>query len=186
VALDYEHHVIEAPRLELHLVSPQQLLQLADGTFDAQTITDQGFSNPFQVLLNGPSPVRWRAPQVAKDVTLNRWFIRWIVVKETRQAIGSISFHAPPDDSGMIEVGLGIIPEFQNQGYGKEALRAFWRWAIQQPEVRILRYTVGSTNTSSVALITSFGFHHVGQQIDQEDGPEEIYEMSVEEFANRL
>ena len=181
---NHEQHVIETVRLELHLVSPKVLQQLFDGTFDNSLILEQGFTNPHNVLIDRPNPVRWRAPQVAKDITLNRWFIRWIVLRDIREVIGSISFHAPPNGSGMIEVGLEIVPEFQNNGYAKEALKAFWLWAIVQPDVKILRYTVSPDNAASLAVIQNFGFDYVGQQIDEEDGPEDIYEMNVDEFKS--
>jgi hypothetical protein len=37
-----------------------------------------------------------------------------------------------------------------------------------------------------MAIINSLGFTHVGQQIDEEDGPEEIFEMSVADFSSNL
>jgi hypothetical protein len=39
---------------------------------------------------------------------------------------------------------------------------------------------------SESRLWNSLGFAHVGQQIDEEDGPEEIFEMSVTEFRSNL
>jgi [ribosomal protein S5]-alanine N-acetyltransferase len=93
-----------------------------------------------------------------------------------------ISFHAPPDDRGMIEVGFGIDVEYQNQGYGTEALAAMFDFAAREPEVQVLRYTVSASNIPSMKVITKFGFRHVGQQIDEEDGPEEIFEISAKEY----
>ena len=61
-----------------------------------------------------------------------------------------------------------------------------WSWVCEQEGVETLRYTVSAENTVSIALINKFGFKHVGQQIDDEDGPEEIYELSVEEFKTSL
>ena len=57
-----------------------------------------------------------------------------------------------------------------------------WSWACTHPEVKTLRYTVSAGNLASIALVDKFGFHHVGQQMDEIDGPEEIYELSVEKF----
>jgi hypothetical protein len=37
-----------------------------------------------------------------------------------------------------------------------------------------------------MAIINSLGFTHVGQQIDEEDGPEEIFEMSAADFRSNL
>ena len=82
----------------------------------------------------------------------------------------------------MIEIGLGIESDYQNQGFAKEALLGMWRWAVTFPEVRRLRYTVSPENGSSISVIKYFGFEFKGQQIDEKDGPEDIYEMSAAEF----
>ncbi len=175
---DHEKHLLITERLELHLVQPQHLIQIWQGNFDNSSLVTEGFSNPHLVLIEGPSPVRWRAPQVAADVTINRWFIRWIVSKDSREVVGSISFHTPPDEVGMIEIGLGIVEPHRRQGYARESLVAMWQWAARQPQVNTFRYTVSPANIPSVNLVQSFGFERVGQQIDDEDGPEDIYEQS--------
>jgi hypothetical protein len=36
-----------------------------------------------------------------------------------------------------------------------------------------------------VKIIEGFGFNYLGQQIDEEDGPENIYEMSVDQFMSK-
>ena len=128
--------------------------------------------------------MRWRAPQVQKEPATNKWFIRWIVLRSTSEVIGSTSFHGPPDEDGMIEIGLGLHEQFHRQGFGFEAVMGMWKWAATQPGVRIFRYTVSPANVASVALVLKCGFSCVGQQIDEIDGPEDIYEMSVEEFLS--
>ena len=86
----------------------------------------------------------------------------------------------------MIEIGFGICEPCRNNGYGKEALLGMWKWVIDQPGVKTLRYTVSATNGPSMTIINSLGFAHIGQQIDEDDGPEEIFEMSADEFRSRL
>jgi RimJ/RimL family protein N-acetyltransferase len=108
-----------------------------------------------------------------------------MVTKDSREIVGSISFHGAPDDLGMIEIGLGVHPDFQNQGFAYEGLRAMWKWVITQPGVKTLRYTVSPQNGASIHLIHKFGFTRVGQQIDQIEGPEDIYEMSALAFAQK-
>jgi len=182
MADDFEVHTLLTPRLELHLVHPDHLLLLADGEFDNSLLIPLGFTNPDNILVEGHSPVRWRAPQVRADVTLNRWFIRWIVRQETMEVVGSISFHSKPDENGMIEIGLGVSPNWQNNGYATESLRAMWDWVVTQPDVETLRYTTSPENGPSQRIIAKFGFAHVGLQIDDEDGPEDIYEMSAADW----
>ena len=57
-----------------------------------------------------------------------------------------------------------------------------WTWAVAQPEVRTLRYTVSKSNVASVRLVGRFNFNLVGSQIDDKDGPEDVYELSASEF----
>jgi RimJ/RimL family protein N-acetyltransferase len=60
-----------------------------------------------------------------------------------------------------------------------------WRWVCGEPGVKVLRYTVSPSNFPSVKIIEGFGFNYLGQQIDEEDGPENIYEMSVDQFMSK-
>ena len=105
------------------------------------------------------------------------------LVNRIRLHTRSSSFHGAPNENGMIEIGLGIDPKFQNQGYGFEALTGMWGWACSQEGIKTLRYTVSLTNLPSIALVNKFGFTRIGEQLDEIDGPEEIYEMSSAEFA---
>ncbi len=178
--------ILETSRLELHQVSVEDLLLLDTDPLSPELFADKPFSNPFQVLQVGPSPVRFRAPQVKQNPDLNIWFIRWIVEKSSNQVVGAISFHSPPDSEGRIEVGLGIAQEKQNLGYAKEALLAMWSWALEMPGVKIFRYTVSPQNAASISVIKFFDFDHIGVQIDEEDGPEDIYEMDCKTFAKNL
>jgi ribosomal-protein-alanine N-acetyltransferase len=86
----------------------------------------------------------------------------------------------------MIEIGLGVHPDFQRHGYAKEALVGMWSWATEQPDVQVLRYTVSATNLASMKIIHGFNFAPVGVQIDEEHGSEEIFEMSAAVFQERL
>lgn len=178
--------ILETSRLELHLISVEDLLLLDTEPLSEQLFSNKTFTNPFQVLQVGPSPVRFRAPQVRENPDLNIWFIRWIVEKSSNQIVGSISFHSPPDSEGRIEVGLGIAEQKQNLGYAKEALVAMWSWALENPSVKIFRYTVSPENKASISVIKFFDFDHIGVQIDEEDGPEDIYEMDCKTFAENL
>jgi RimJ/RimL family protein N-acetyltransferase len=185
VTMDFSddvEQVIVCERVDLHHLSARRLVGLHNGVSQEEIFRGCSYRNPHGVLTSEPSPVRWRAPQVQSDPSANKWFIRWVVLKDTSEVIGSTSFHGPPDQRGMLEIGLGIHGAFQRQGFGDETLMGMWTWAAQQPGVRIFRYTVDPNNVASVRLIQRFGFTLAGQQIDDEDGPEDIYEMSVQTF----
>ena len=177
--------VIISERLELHHISVAGIIELLERKSDTTAIAGRDFTNPHKNLVENSGPLAWRVPQVKVDPAPNKWFVRFIVLKESREIIGSTSFHGAPDSEGMIEIGLGIEPAFQGKGYAKESLQAMWRWAVSFPEVRTLRYTVSPDNLPSIAVIKYFGFDYKGQQLDEIDGPEDIYEMNAQDFSKR-
>lgn len=181
-----EQEVIQTARLELHHICADDLITLFEEPENLVIYEGKPYSNPHRQLMDESGPLAWRVPQVKEDPTLNKWFVRWIVLKESREIIGSTSFHGAPDSDGMIEVGLGIQEKFRNQGFAREALRGYWLWAIQFSEVKILRYTVSPTNIPSIRVVSSFGFEYKGEQMDDIDGPENIYEISSELFLEKL
>jgi RimJ/RimL family protein N-acetyltransferase len=175
--------LISTERLELHHIPEDGLISLLDEQRDEKAIAGRGFSNPHQVLVVEPGPLGWRVPQVKADPSTNKWFVRFIVLKDSKEVIGSTSFHGVPDENGMMEIGIGIEEPFRGKGYAREALRGMWNWVCGEPGVKILRYTVSPSNAPSIAIIEGFGFAYLGQQMDEIDGPENIYEMSTEDFV---
>ena len=177
--------VILTPRVELHHISVDGIIELFEAKSDVTAIAGRNIVNPYLNLIENPGPLAWRVPQVKEDPSCNKWFLRFIVHTESREIIGSTSFHGAPDSDGMIEIGLGIEDKFHNQGFAKEALLGMWRWAVAQPGVKTLRYTVSPDNGPSISVIEYFGFEFKGQQMDEIDGPENIYEMDIQSFNER-
>ena len=178
--------IIFTPRLELHHVPADRLITLLEDPENEAIYEGCTYTNPHRELMDNQGPLRWRVPQVKQDASLNKWFVRWLVLRSAREIVGSISFHNAPNRDGMVEIGLGVNPDFQGRGYAKEALVGMWSWVVEQPGVTVLRYTVSRSNVASVKIIQGFEFVHTGVQIDEEDGPEEIYEMSAREFTQRF
>ena len=183
--MNLKEPLISTARLELHHISGDRLIDLFEKRDDTFALSGETFTNPLRNLIDFQGPLAWRVPQVKADPATNKWFVRWIVLKENREVIGSTSFHGVPDAQGMMEIGLGIETQYQNQGYAKEALLGMWRWVLTFPEVKTLRYTVSPENLPSIAVIKYFGFDFKGQQIEEEDGPEDIYEMDRETFLKK-
>ncbi|MEN9693579.1 MAG: hypothetical protein RLZZ330_1223 [Actinomycetota bacterium] len=146
----------------------------------------QGFTNPYGHLVNGPSPMQHRIPRVRKDPSFAEIGLILAIEKSKNIIIGSAGFHDQPDENGMIEIGFGIVPEKQNQGFGKELLHGMWKMILQRPDVKVLRYTVSPENQPSMHIIKNLGFPQVGEQIDEEDGLELIFEISADEYRKRF
>ena len=183
---DYIEPIIFGERIELHHISPLRLVTLLESPEEQSIYDNRTYTNPYRVLIDDKGPLAWRVPQVMADESSNKWFMRWIVLQENQKIIGSTSFHRVPDENGLLDIGLGIDERFHTQGFGYEAVKGMWEWVSKDPLVKILRYTVSPTNLASIALINKFDFPKIGQQIDEEDGPEDIYELSVNEFLDKL
>jgi RimJ/RimL family protein N-acetyltransferase len=141
-----------------------------------------GFTNPYKHLIEGPNPLAFRIPKVKNDPSFADIAIILAINKSSKEVIGSAGFHEFPDDAGMIEIGFGIVPEMQNQGFGQELLIGMWQMICKRADVKVLRYTVAPDNVPSLHIINKLGFTKVGEQIDPEDGLELIYEQKIEDF----
>ena len=177
--------VIRTQRLDLHHVTPEEYELLAVDRADARLWIDRGFANPYRHLVDGPGPLPHRIPRVRANPGMAPYLLRLAVLREQGAIIGSAGFHDLPDDRGMIEIGYGIEPAFREQGFGRELLHGMWRWVIEQPDVRVLRYTVSVSNAVSQHIVRGLGFTHLGVQEDEEDGPEDIFEMTVADYRER-
>jgi ribosomal-protein-alanine N-acetyltransferase len=85
-------------------------------------------------------------------------------------------FHAPPDDQGRVEIGYDIVAGERRKGYAREAIHALLDWAWATNRARTCVASVSPGNAPSLAVIDAFGFRRVGEQIDEIDGLEWVFE----------
>jgi RimJ/RimL family protein N-acetyltransferase len=119
---------------------------------------------------------RLRAAQIAADPHSARWIARAVVAEPEGIVVGHAGFHGPPDTAGMVEVAYSVDPACRRQGYATAMLRELLRRAAAEPGVRTVRATISPDNAASLATIAGFGFTRNGEQWDEEDGLELIFE----------
>ncbi|MFB6772687.1 GNAT family N-acetyltransferase [Streptomyces sp. NPDC056337] len=122
---------------------------------------------------------QFRLEQMAADPGHARWIARQAVVGDQGLVVGHAGFHGPPDEVGMVEIGYSVAPDFRRQGYARSALIELLRWAAAEPAVTTVRASISPDNVASLATISGFGFVEVGEQWDEEDGLELVFEVSV-------
>lgn len=120
-----------------------------------------------------------RREQVDEDPASAHWVTGVIWDEERQLAVGRAGFHGPPDDVGMVEIGYAVDPAHRRRGYARAALEALLRRAAREPRVRTVRVTISPDNTASYELASQYGFTVVGEQWDEEDGLEIIYEVDA-------
>jgi len=168
------------PRVEIVQLDPGALRGLADGD---QPAAERTSPVPLSPYLAGPDCRRvWaiRAEQVVGAPASAAWVTGIVWDPDRELAVGRAGFHGPPDADGMVEVGYSIDPQFRRQGYARAALRALLARAEAEPGVRTFRATVSPDNVASRDLVLAHGLVEVGEQWDDEDGLEIIYELPVD------
>jgi ribosomal-protein-alanine N-acetyltransferase len=124
-------------------------------------------------------PSRERLAQLTADPSEQPWLVRAVVLRAPRRVVGNVGFHAPPDHGGRVEIGYGIVPSERRNGYAREAIAGLTDWAFATGQSRVCVASVSPRNAASLALVRSLGFHQVGEQIDEIDGLELIFERTL-------
>jgi ribosomal-protein-alanine N-acetyltransferase len=127
---------------------------------------------------------RYRSKQIAENPLDSAWITRIAVDARTSTPVGLAGFHGRPDARGMVEVGYRIDPAFRRQGYARAALEILLDVASRESEVHIVRATISPDNAASRNLISQYNFCEVGEQWDEEDGLETIFEVSASRSAS--
>jgi len=155
------------------------LAALADGDLEAANRTSPVALTPYFVDDEWRRVWRLRADQVVTDPSSQAWITGVIWDEDGQRSVGRAGYHGPPGDVGMVEVGYAVDPEFRRQGYARAALEALLDRAAREPDVRVVRATISPGNLASRSLVEKYGFVENGEQWDDEDGLEIIYEVDA-------
>ena len=129
--------------------------------------------------------LRLRRDQMRKDPGAQEWLVRAICHREpARTMIGHVGFHGKPGvnaakSEDAVEVGYTIFEPYRGRGYATEAVRAVLRWARQRHGITHFVASVSPENEPSLAIVRKLGFVQTGEQWDEEDGLELVFELEA-------
>lgn len=172
--LPWFHPKPRESQVQLDVVPRGVIDALARG--EAHSIAAQYVS----LYLMGPDCLslwRLRSAQIAADPLDIPWVTRLIRDPEITMPVGVAGFHGAPDHAGMVEIGYRVDPAWRRRGYAKRSIEILLAVAQNHPDVQTIRASVSPDNSPSIALVTTYGFTPVGEQWDEEDGLETIYEL---------
>jgi RimJ/RimL family protein N-acetyltransferase len=109
------------------------------------------------------------------------WLVRAVVVADGEGAgtvVGHAGFHGPPDPRGVVEVGYRITPEHRRRGHARAALGELLAYA-RSHGAKAVRASISPDNAASLALAGSYGFTQTGEQVDEIDGLELVFELRI-------
>ena len=120
-----------------------------------------------------------RSRQVEEDPASAAWVTGVIWDERHQVAVGRAGYHGPPDLSGMVEISYEVDPTRRRRGYARAALEVVLQRAAREPQVHTVRVTISPDNVASYRLASQHGFTEVGEQWDDEDGLEIIYDLDA-------
>jgi RimJ/RimL family protein N-acetyltransferase len=170
---------IETERLILRLLSVEALKATVDGNIGA-----------VGRLIDCAMPLDWgevkqlagmRLVQLESDPLYLPWSIRAVVLRETNEAVGYVNFHARPGPhpqfpqaANMAEIGYTVFEPWRRRGIASQALAALLRFASANGADQAV-LSIAPRNLPSLRLAKRFGFVKIGTQIDDIDGPEDVF-----------
>lgn len=90
------------------------------------------------------------------------WYTAWSIVLPGGKPVGDICFKGPPNELGEVEIGYGILDEFQGRGYATEAVRAMCSWGFSMPGCYFIQAQTEEGNRASERVLEKCGFEHAG------------------------
>ena len=105
------------------------------------------------------------------------WYAPWsMVLKDAQEYVGDLGFKGPVKKHA-VEIGYGVLPEYEGQGYTTEAVQAMTQWAFQQKDVVFVETETDPENKASQRVLEKCGF--VPDGTTREEGPRFVLESPL-------
>ncbi len=118
-----------------------------------------------------------RRDQLLADPSELPWLLRAVVDRKSGIVVGRVGFHSPPVD-GVVEIGYVVAPAWRRRGVAVEVAAGLIGMA-RDAGVRQCLGSFSPTNAGSRAVLARLGFGHVGEQMDEIDGLEEVHALAL-------
>lgn len=90
------------------------------------------------------------------------WYQVGITLQANQMLIGDLGVQISSRDSRLAEIGITIHPQYQNKGYGKEALSALLNLLLYKLGKHRVTASVDPRNLASMALMKGVGLRQEG------------------------
>jgi RimJ/RimL family protein N-acetyltransferase len=169
------------------IITPRLVLRLL--SLEALQATEAGRIEEAAGLLKLKLPPDWadlallariRLAQLNGRPHYHPWSLRAIALRGTLEAVGYVNFHEVPgrhelaQKDACAEFGYTIFESHRRHGYVEETVRVLMDWARERG-ARYFIFSISPGNVASQAFARKLGGRRIGLQIDEEDGPEDVF-----------
>ncbi len=103
--------------------------------------------------------------RLREDPTVGTWWLYYIVLEQEKNplVVGAVGYKGPPDSEGTVEVGYGVLPEFQRRGIASEATMGLIANAFEHAVVkRVIAETLPEL-VASIGVMEKCGLVFIGE-----------------------
>ena len=140
-----EYRMIETNRLRIYPTTREQMEAFIAAETDADLKT--AYTEMLEGCLRHPDQWNWNA--------------MWMIELRDGTHIGDLCFKGL-GANGTVEIGYGVLEEYQGQGYAAEAVDAVVVWALDQPDVTRVEAETAPDNRASQRVLDKCGFLPTG------------------------
>ena len=94
---------------------------------------------------------------------LQGWGVWLATRRDNGKPVGDLGFKGRADQDGVVEVGYGIAPEEQNQGFATEAVDALIEWAFSRGKTNKAIAECRADNTASIKVLQKLGMRQTAK-----------------------
>ncbi len=98
------------------------------------------------------------------------WWTYLFIHAQNNVWIGCGGFKGKADESGMVEIGYGIAPEYRNRGLATQAAQGLVDYAFSHPQIKTVEAHTLTERNASTRVLEKVGMKHVGTVRDPDDG----------------
>ena len=144
--------MIETENLKIYAASQDEMENFIESQIN------EVLKAAYTEMLNGciENPEQWE------------WYAIWMIELKDGTHIGELCFKGL-DSNGVVEIGYGIMEQYQEHGYATEAVKAISAWAFQEPKVTAIEAEIDDKNIASKKVLEKCGFVFTGK--NGKEGP---------------
>jgi RimJ/RimL family protein N-acetyltransferase len=176
---------MQTPRLLLRGLEPAD----AQALFEYRSLPEikrfQGFSP--ETLIDS---LRFIQEDISHEMNQpDTWYQLGVFLREDNTMVGDLGLHFLPE-SGEVEIGVTIAPEFQGRGIATEAVGCAFDFLFNKLHKNKVLASVDPKNHKSMALMARVGFQLIGIYKQTvlfrgEWTDDAVFEMTVNQWLNQ-
>jgi ribosomal-protein-alanine N-acetyltransferase len=161
----HEKTMITTHRLELVPATDELLASALKGRRALGERLHASVPNGWPPRFLDDAALEYTRARLAQGPQHRLWWMHFIILFRApagRSLIGSAGYKGPPTPEGTVEIGYGIVEEYQRSGFATEAARGLIDHAFAVPQVqRVVAETLPDLE-GSIGVLRKCGFHEEG------------------------